>query len=259
MRRPRAVALVAAALLVLCAPAGAELAQNGDLFVHVAGGIAPTRLSRTDLTPVAVRIEATIRPLSPETPPALREIRIAVNRGAKLSTAGLPRCRRSQIAGESSTRAFAICGQALVGAGGYTVRTTAENKPRSTAEGEILLFNSLRRGRPAILAHLYQDEPGPLTSFITFDIRSSRGSFGTVLAGRLEKAFARDAYLHTIYFNLRRTYRYRGRQRSYLAASCATPPGVPIASFPLARVSMAFADGRRLTSTLIRTCRPAGG
>jgi hypothetical protein len=250
------VALIAApGLLLVAASASAELTQKGDLFVRFDGGIAPKTLSRTHLTPIAVRFEGTIRSLSPRNPPTLRKIRIALNNGGKLSTKGLARCHRTQIREDTSAGALSACGSALVGGGGYTAKTTIENQPHKIAAGEILLFNSRRHGHAAILAHLYQTSPAPVSSFIIFDIRHHGGRFGTVLSGKLENNLVRNVYLRTIYLNLHREYRYQGVERSYMSAGCRTPRGVSVAAYPFAKASMSFEDGRTLSSTMIRTCR----
>jgi hypothetical protein len=52
-----------------------------------------------------------------------------------------------------------------------------------------------------------------------------------------------------------RNYTYRGQQHSFLSASCPAPAGFPGAIFSLARGSFFFADGRKLETTLTRTCR----
>jgi hypothetical protein len=254
-RRLPVALLTTLALLLVAATASAELTQKGDLFVRFDGGIAPKTLSRTHLTPIAVRIEGIIRSLSPKNPPTLRKIRIALNKGGKLSTKGLQRCHRFQIREDTLAGALSACGPALVGGGGYTAKTTIENQPHKITTGEILLFNSRRHGHAAILAHLYQTSPAPVTSFITFDIRHRGGRFGTVLSGKLEKNLLRNSYLRTIYLNLHREYRYHGMERSYMSASCPTPGGVSIAAYPFARASMSFEDGRTLSSTMTRTCR----
>ena len=249
------VAVSAVAVLMFAATASAELTQKGNLFIRFDGGIAPKRLFRAHPTPIAVRIEGTIRSLNPQAPPNLRKIRIALNRGGKLSTKGLPRCNQSKITEDTSAGALAACGPALVGGGGYTVKTKIQNQPHTITSGEVLLFNSRRHGHAAILAHLYQTEPAPVTNFITFDIRHRDGRFGTVLTGRLSRSLSHNYYLRTIYLNLRRQYRYRGRKRSYLSARCPTPKGVHVAAFPFAHASMSFDNGRTLSSTMVRTCR----
>src|ERR1700753_1622361 len=88
---------VASACLLIVAGARAELVERGDLFIKFQGGIAPTALPRATRAPITVSVDGTIRTLSGEHPPALRFISIAINRGGKVDTTGLPRCRRSQL------------------------------------------------------------------------------------------------------------------------------------------------------------------
>jgi hypothetical protein len=49
-----------------------------------------------------------------------------------------------------------------------------------------------------------------------------------------------------------RRYRFQGRPRSLLSASCAARPGFPGAIINFAKGSFSFAYGRRLTTTLTR-------
>jgi hypothetical protein len=243
-----------------CAPGvGAELVQEGDLFVRFDGGISPRALPRSSPAPIAVRIEGTIRAPSRRDPPALRRIRIALNSEGRLSTRGLPRCRRMQVDPSTPSEALAICGPALVGGGGFTAITSFPDQPTSVLRGEVLLFNTVSDGRPAILAHVFQRDPAPITRFFVFHIRRTAGTFGTVITGTLPEELNRNGYLESIFLQLSRRYVFHGRPRAYLSASCSTPPGVPVAVFPFAHVSMAFADGRTLSSTLDRSCRATAG
>jgi hypothetical protein len=102
-------------------------------------------------------------------------------------------------------------------------------------------------------------DPLPTTRIIVFHIHRTQGTFGTVLTAALPASANRYGYLKTISLNLHRDFIYRGRRRSYLSAACAAPAGFPGATFPLARASMRFADGRTLASTLTRSCRVRGG
>src|SRR5690348_10623484 len=113
-RAKRAAALTAAiTLLFAVSLAHAELVERGNLFVKFAGGIAPTKLPRQANAPISVRVDGTVRTLSGERPPALRFISIAINRGGRIDTEGLPTCQRSSIDAASSTQALAACGDAL--------------------------------------------------------------------------------------------------------------------------------------------------
>ena len=258
--RPRVsrtrIALAATILaLALAASAFAELAQKGNLFVRFDGGISPRALPRSSPAPIGVRIEGTIRSLGGQHPPALRAIKVAVSREGHLDAAGLPVCRPTRIAQATSSQALAACGPALVGGGGYTAKTSLADQQNVVFSGEILLFNSVLEGRPAILSHVYQANPAPVTRVFTFRIRRTAGTFGTVIAARVPASLNRNGYLKSIYLQIQRRYVSAGRSKSYLSAACPAPAGFSAAVFPFAKVSMSFADGRTLASTMTRSCK----
>lgn len=235
--------------------ANAELIERGDLFVKFSGGIAPTTLPRHEKAPISVRVDGTVRTLSKEHPPALRWISIAINRGGTIDTRGLPVCRRSQIEARSSAQALAACGPALVGEGRYVAGVAFPEQDVFPLSGKVLAFNTRIDGERAILAHVYGRNPFPNSRIFVFHIRESGGTFGTILTAALPVALNRNGYLKRIVLNLRRTFIRDGRRQSYLSAACGAPSGLDIGIFPFVRVGMTFADGRKLSSTLIRTCK----
>jgi hypothetical protein len=245
--------------LAIPPPAQAELTQRGNLFVSFEGGIAPAALPRQRPAPIAIEIAGTIRSLSGERPPALRAIRIELNRGGHLDTTGLPICPRRRIEDASDVHALEACRGALVGTGSYAARTAFPEQDLSPADGSILAFNSRVNGHDAILAHVYGSEPAPTTRIFFFHIRRpSQGTYGTALRGYLPPSLNRWGFLRHISLRLHRRYAYRGRIRSYVSAACEAPPGFPGASFSFARASMTFEDGRELFSVLNRSCRVRG-
>jgi hypothetical protein len=255
-RRKRLVlfCLLATIFVALAAVAHAELSERGNLFVRFDGGIAPRSLPRHERGPIAVRVEGTIRTLSGERPPALRQIVIAVNRSGSLDTEGLPACQRRQLEARSSEQALQVCGNALVGEGRYEGAFAFPEQSTFPLHGRILAFNALVDGKRAILAHVFGKSPFPATRVITFRIRHNKGTFGTVLIGDLPSSLNRNGYLKEIKLVLHRSYLYRGRRHSYIGAQCSAPAGTRLGVFAFARVSMAFADGRQLASTLVRSC-----
>jgi len=241
--------------IALAATASAELAQRGNLFISFDGGVSPRALPREAPAPIAVRIEGRVRVLGGDDPPALRRIQVALNRAGRLNTRGLPICPRNRIRLARPAAALAACGEALVGSGGTVARTTLPDQAPTTVRADLLLFNGRSGGRPAILAHVFQTRPVTVSRVIAFEIRRRASTFGTVLTARITPGIERNGHLRSIFLNLQRRYVFRGRPRSYLTAACSAPPGFPAATFPFARASMTFEDGRRLSSTLIRTCR----
>jgi len=251
-----ALTLLAAVALAAPSSAGAELTQRGDLFISFRGGILPNALPRDNQAPIGLRLAGTIRTLSGERPPALRWIRMELNRGGRIDTAGLPVCPRRRIEVSTSAQALAACRGALVGDGEFAARTSFPEQDTSPADGRILAFNSRRGGHSVILAHVYGSEPAPSTRIIVFHIRRpGRGTYGTVLRGHLPVSLNRWGYLRHISLHLRRTFTHRGRTRSYISAACEAPPGFSGATFSFARASMGFEDGRILGSVLSRSCK----
>jgi hypothetical protein len=150
---------------------------------------------------------------------------------------------------------MAVCGSALVGTGRYAGSVAFPDQDAFPLRGRILAFNAVVDGGRAIIAHVYGNKPFPNSRIIVFHIHETSGTYGTVLSTALPAAINRYGYLKRIVLNLQRRYVRQGRVRSYLSAACAAPPGLASAIFPFVRVSMTFADGRKLASTLIRTCR----
>lgn len=253
-KRVALLTVLATVLVFGAALAHAELVSRGNLFVKFAGGIAPTKLPRHANAPISVSVDGTVRTLSGERPPALRFITIAINRGGRIETRGLPTCRRSQIEAVTSKSALAACGDALVGTGRYAAGVSFPEQDAFPLQGRVLAFNSKIDGQRAILAHVYGRKPFPNSRTFSFRIHSSKGTYGTVLSAKLPESLNHSGYLKRIVLNLKRNYTYHGQKHSYLTAACGAPAGFSVGVFPFVKVGMTFADGRKLASTLIRTC-----
>lgn len=252
----RAAAICAIALFGALAPvAQGELSQRGDLFVSFNGGIDPGALPRHTRAPIAVRVEGKVRTLAGHRPPSVRGIRIAINRGGRLDTRGLPVCPRAKIETRSSELALDACHAALVGTGDFAARTAFPEQHPFLLRGHILAFNARSNGHRAILAHVYSSQPVPVARVIVFHVSPGRGAYGTVLSASLPESLIDWGYLNRISLTLHRLFTYRGRVHSYISAACDAPPGFRSASFRFAHASMSFADGRTLSSTLTRGCR----
>jgi hypothetical protein len=253
-KRLGVLVVLVAALVFGASLARAELVAKGNLFVKFSGGISPTKLPRHTNAPISVRVDGTVKTLSGDTPPALRFISIAINRGGRIDTTGLPVCQRDQISVGTSQAALAACGEALIGTGRYVAGVEFPEQATFPLQGRILAFNTVIDGERAILAHVYGRKPFPNSRIFVFHIHSSTGTFGTILTASLPKSINRNGYMKRIVLDLKRNFVYRGRQHSYLTAACEAPEGSGFGIFPFVKVGMTFEDGRKLASTLIRTC-----
>lgn len=252
------MAVVVIIVLGLGAVARAELSSSGNLFITFSGGISPSTLPRHQRAPIAVWMAGKVRTLAGEKTPALRKVRIALNRNGVIETLGLPRCKESEIEAQTSNKALKACGDALVGTGRYRARTTFPSQPPTPSVGRILAFNARIGGAPAILGAVFTRSPARSVSIIDFTIRRDRGAFGTVLEGTVPDSLSRFSYLKRISLRLHRIYPYHGQLHSYLSAPCSAPSGLNHASFPFVQASLSFADGRTLSATLNRSCGVRG-
>lgn len=243
---------------LVAAMASAELSERGDLFIRFRGGISPNALPRKELAPISINVSGTVKTLSGERPPALRAIKIELNRGGVLDSRGLPKCHYDDLIATYPRQAMEHCRDALVGEGIYQANTAFPEQATFPSQGHILAFNGVYEGQEAILAHIYGTEPVPITRILVFHIHRKAGMFGTVLNAELPESVNHYGYVIRVALLLFRRYVFHGQQRSYVSAACAAPAGFSAASFPFARTSMTFEDGRRLSSTLTRSCRVRG-
>ena len=100
--------------------------------------------------------------------------------------------------------------------------------------------------------------PSPTSFTLPFTISHTKGTYGTLLRASLPAVTAGSDYVTGLSLKLGREFTYRGRPRAYLSAGCAAPSGFPGATFPFAHVSMSFARGHNLATTLVRSCKVGG-
>jgi hypothetical protein len=76
-----------------------------------------------------------------------------------------------------------------------------------------------------------------------------------VLSARVPPALGNLPHLGSFELRLFRRYRYAGRSRSYLSASCPAPSGFTGGFLTIAKATYTFADGRRPRIGAVRGCR----
>lgn len=247
------IALLAA--LLGAGSARAESIQQGRLRVDFNAGFAPHSLPRDRPVPVRVSLGGSIATADGSRPPQLRRISIALNRYGRLTTRGLPTCAPRALESTSSATALRRCRGALVGRGRFGANVAFPNLAPFPVEGDVLAFNSRARGKPAIVVHIFGSKPVTASLVLTFKIsHRRRGTFGTVLSTTIPRIASDVGYVTDISLSFGRRYRAGGERLSFLSASCAAPAGFPGALFPFARGNFVFANGQRLTSTVVRDC-----
>jgi len=254
----RSMAMLAVAAFLVAGTAQAEVVQRGNLRITVGAELSPRRLPRVGAAPIAVTVGGRIATTDGGLPPQLESLRIELNRHGHLETAGLPRCRESQIQTASTARALAACRGALVGQGDFSVDVVLGTQQPYPTKGRLLVFNGTYKGRPALLGQIYSTHPFAGSFVIPFAIGTLRsGSFGTVLTAKLPPAFIKWGYLTSLTMRLGRSYFHEGRRYSLLSSGCPAPEGFPGATFPLARTSFGFST-QKIGATVTRSCKVSG-
>lgn len=256
MKRRLALTILALCGLGSVAPAAGEPVQKGNLRVSFSGAIAPKRLPRRGAAPISVRLGGRIATTDGSDPPALKKIKLAINREGRLDPGAVPRCRIDQIQPSSTTYARRVCGAARVGEGSFSASIAIPEQSPFPSRGTVTAFNGVERGRPVILLHIFGSKPFPTSFTLPLSISRSGGSFGTVLSGRLPSVDVHVGFVTGISLTLDGSG--RRRSRPYLSAGCPAPAGFSQIPFPLARAGFSFADKRTLSSTLVRTCTVRG-
>jgi hypothetical protein len=231
----------------------AEVEQAGNLRVTFNAGFAPRSLPRERLAPVKVDVEGKIATTDGTHPPPLRWLEISLHRSGRLSTRGLPVCPAAALQSINSEAALARCRPALVGRGKFRAEVTLGREILTT--GDILIFNSRREGRPAMVLHLFASVPVRFTLVVPLAIgRREKGQFGTVLRARIPKLGGGLGSITQIDLSIWRRYSFGGKRRSYVSAACGAPDGFPGAVFPFAHGSFRFEGHGEIQTTLVRDC-----
>jgi hypothetical protein len=254
MRRIAIVSLCLALLATSVAVAIGETIQQHGIRVRFDGKITPQKLPRQGTAPVAVAVETKISGSPGQPLPQLTRIVIAINRHGHLDPTGLPICEVADIQPATNAKALEACRSALVGEGRFTAAVALNRQAAFPSDGKLLAFNGTYRGKPAILAHVYGTAPVPTSFTLPFVIGRTKGTFGSTLTATIPAG--EDNLVTAIELELHRTFTYKGKRHSYASAGCPAPKGISVAPFPFARASYAFAGGKRLSSTLTRSCRP---
>jgi len=256
MRRRVAIGVALATVLLMSSGlASGEVYRTGNLQLSFDGGFTPESLPRERAVPVTFSVSGRIATTDGSHPPALRHLRLELNRHGRISPTGLPACPPSSLQSTTSGGALARCRPALVGRGSFAAELSGAGNAIPVV-GRILIFNSRTAGGSVLLLHFYGTTPIQLSYVVALKIRrSDKGEFGTVLTSRLPKLAGGVGSITRIKLEIGREYTYRGERRGYLSATCAAPDGFGSVPFNVARGSFRFAGGLDMSTTLVRSCR----
>lgn len=183
--------------------------------------VAPSDLPAKRFKGVAVTVRTHIENASNPTaiPSPIREARLDLDDDVRFDPRGLPRCRKSQIEGKTTSQALAACGEAKVGGGSAKFRVQLLGTVRAT----LTAYNARPRdGDPTILLHGRAGSPVNRTAVGTAVVEDSplAGDFGTRVTGALSQRPDTPGALTDAVLTLKRKFEVDGETRHYLSARC---------------------------------------
>jgi hypothetical protein len=247
------LAMVALATAGLATAAKPTVVRAGNVVLKLNGGVAPKALPRKHLAPITLRISGNISTSDGTHPPAATQVIADFDKHGTVNARGLPVCRAGKLQARNTTAAKHACPKAIVGSGKTRVRVEFPEQAAFFSTGPLVLFNGgVKGGVTTMFIHAYVNVPAPTAIVTVVKIkRIHKGRLGTRAIARIPKIAGGYGSVTRFAMAIKRSFRFRGRSRSYLSARCAN------GRF-FAHGDVVFAGGLRFGGTVVRACRSRG-
>lgn len=221
------------------------------LEFDLAGGIAPKKLPKTEMAPVAINFRSKVHYADGTQPPALEEVTIDFDRNGAIDVTGIPACRRGQLKTQGPSAARRTCRKSIVGTGIAHVGIGASE--RGPIPLPLTLFNGgAKDGTTTLFIQSSLAAPTPTPIVATVKLKRARKSrFGLQATATIPRLATGQGSILDFRFKVKRLWEYKGMKRSYAKARC-------LDGHLYARMTNAFADGTQLAGTLMRPCDSTG-
>jgi hypothetical protein len=213
MRRgiPAAVVALAVALVGASSVQAIQIG-GGAQSAEVTAEVTPDRLPRGGFAPVGLIVRGTINAADAG---ALDTIELRLDRQlhAIADVRGLSTCAPGQVRSVPLAQAQRRCGKALIGSGKMHKEFFPDSEIQFSLRQTVLLFNA---GPGRVVVYTFEPRVG------TF-VPAAPVTSGAVTGRSIQLRFLRAAggVTTSFHFRIGRTWRDRGRQRSYLVGRCA--------------------------------------
>jgi hypothetical protein len=260
MRKRLITVLAAAAAIALAVAVTASAVQSPTLTgpdgntQSIGVKIAPKKLSKKKQTPISLEVQtntsSTTNP-SGVPVPAVRAI-LDFDKDARIFTKGYPTCDQSQIEGKSTEEAERACHKAKIG-GGSAHALLPVGKKVFTVEQTVTAFNGKPQGgHPVVLLHSYGTTPLVVSTVLVGKVSNyNQLGYGPRRDVTIPPLAGGQGALTDFQTTIKKIYRFKGKRRSYVSASC---PDRKLK----ARGQFVFADGQSLTPKVEQKCTPRG-
>jgi len=255
-RRPFLIppmAALVAAIAATAAWAGPTVSGPDGNTQSIDSQIRPKKLSKTKLTPGSLEVRTlTTSTTDPNgVPVPAVHATIDFDRNARIYTKGLATCNSAKLQSQSTEVAERVCGKAKIGSGtavAYLRAGKVYEVPQT-----VTVFNGVPKGgKPTIILHTYGTTPlqvslvleGPVSNY-------NKEGYGPRLDLNVPLLAGGTGALKEFDVKIDKKWRYKGAQRSFIAAKC------PNSKKLKARGKFDFRDGESLTAFSKQSCKQA--
>jgi len=237
-----AVAAAGSATAVLTAPDG----NTQELGV----AIKPTKLGKKTPTPITLDVTTKTGSTSDPNgkPVPVTEAVLDFAKGTAIESTGYPTCNLASIEGATAEVANETCKKAKIGSGHATVLLPG-SKGVVAETLEVNAFNGKSQGKnPVVLLHTYGQSPVQVTQLLVGTVtKYNKEGFGPRLTVPVPPIAGGTGALTEFEAKIFKKYSYKGKQRSYVTATC---PQKKLK----ARGKFVFKDGQSLTPEVRGKC-----
>jgi hypothetical protein len=255
-----ALALTGAAVAV----AASTTVRAGNLVLTFGSSVAPKKLPRRQLAPIALHVSGKIGTTDATHPSAFREAVVEIDRNGEIDTRGVPVCKGGQLQARDTREAKRVCGKALVGNGNAHVEIAFPEQPSIKVASPLLIFNGgSRGGKTTMYIHSFITVPVPAAIVTTLTIEKiHKGRYGYRTVAKVPQIVGGSGSATDFRFTIaKKLFRFKHRRHSLLSAKC------PDGRFEAKVLKALFRNEARrpgvpaqtvLKSSLVVPCTPKG-
>ncbi len=241
---------IATAVLATAAIAGPTVSGPDGNTQAIDVKLSPKKLSKSTQTPVTLHVttKTTSTTAANGVPAPAIEAIVDFDKNTKLFTKGVPTCDASKLQSTSTEIAIRECGKAKIGGGKATalipVGTQVFTEPTT-----VTAFNGIPQGgKPVVLLHTYGVAPVQTTIVLNGVVTSlNKEGYGPRLTVSIPLLAGGAGALTDFQTTIGKTFKYKGKTRSYVSAECKKSP-------LKARGKFVFKDGESLTAFSTQGC-----
>jgi hypothetical protein len=246
-----AAVVAVAAIAATGAIAGPVVAGSDGNTQSIDALIKPKKLSKTKLTPGTLQVKTvTTSTTDPGgVPSPAIHATIDFDKNATIFTKGLPTCDPAQVQSKSTEEAERACGKAKIGSG-HALALLNSSRVYEVPQ-VVTAFNGVPKGgKPVVILHSYGTTPLQAALVLVGTVTNlGKEGYGPRLDLEVPLIAGGTGALKEFEVTIDKQWRYKGRQRSFIAAKC------PNSKTLKARGTFTYRDGETLTASSKQTCK----